>query len=241
MKKLLAAVVAVGVLAAGATAAFADNSAPSTSAPPAAQSARARHPKLAKSAIVASAKAIGISAKDLVKELKGGKSIADVAKAHDVSTAKVVAALVAGGTNEIKTALDNGKITKERAAKLEANLPKRATAFVAKRRHLRKVVVRTERRKALAIASTTIGISSKDLVSEVKSGKTVADVATEHSVNPQKVIDAVVSAGDHQIDTLLAGNRITQDRATTLKTKLVERVTKLVNNTPHPKQAAAQS
>jgi len=93
------------------------------------------------------------------------------------------------------------------------------------------------RRRALRagakVAASTIGIEVKTLVSEVRSGKTVAEVAQSHNVDPQKVIDAVVTAANQKIDQLVADGKLSAERAATLKSKLVERVTKLVNHTPH--------
>jgi transposase-like protein len=238
MKKLIAAGTAVAVLGLGGigvNAAFAaDSPAPST---PKAATAPHRRVKLAKGALAVAAKAIGISSKDLLKALPG-KSVADVAKAHNVDPAKVTAALVAAGTKEIKAAVDAGKLSTERAAKLEANLPKRAETLVNKVRHPRRAVRRYAARSALAIAAKTIGIDQKTLVSEIKSGKTVADVANEHSVNPQAVIDALVNAGKARIQKAVTNGKIQQDRATKLEANLTQRVTKLVNDTPHRKAAA---
>jgi uncharacterized protein (DUF433 family) len=88
-------------------------------------------------------------------------------------------------------------------------------------------------RAGAKVAATTIGIDVKTLVSEVRSGKTVAEVAQSHNVDPQKVIDAVVTAGNTKIDQLVANGKLTAERAATIKSKLSVRVTKLVNETPH--------
>jgi uncharacterized protein YidB (DUF937 family) len=71
------------------------------------------------------ADSIGISASQLLTELQGGKTVAQVAQAHGTDPAKVVSALVAEETKEIDDALAAGKITKDRADKAKAALPQR--------------------------------------------------------------------------------------------------------------------
>src|SRR6478735_1105394 len=97
----------VGVSIAGA--ASTSTSAPAASAkqdaPAATGKAKAKHPRLrrfGRHAIGLSAKTIGIPRADLVKELRAGKTIAAVASAHDVTSQKVVDALVKAGTAKIE-------------------------------------------------------------------------------------------------------------------------------------------
>lgn len=85
------------------------------------------------------------------------------------------------------------------------------------------------RRAGAKVAASTIGIDVKTLVKEVRSGKSVAEVAQAHNVDPQKVIDAVVNAGDKKIDELVTNGKLSAERAATLKSKLPALVTRLVN------------
>lgn len=82
---------------------------------------------------------------------------------------------------------------------------------------------------AIKTAADTIGIQPKDLVTELRSGKSVADVANEHNVDPQKVVDAIVAKIDAKLDEAVTNGKITQERADELKAKAPEKVTKMVN------------
>jgi hypothetical protein len=64
--------------------------------------------------VVSSAKAIGITPKELVGDLKGGQSIADVATAHGVSLDTVKAAITADAKAALDKAVANGKMTQAR-------------------------------------------------------------------------------------------------------------------------------
>jgi hypothetical protein len=78
-------------------------------------------------------------------------------------------------------------------------------------------------------SADTIGIQPKDLVTELKSGKSIAQVAQEHNVDPQKVIDALVAKADARIDQAVQNGKLTQDRANTLKAKVPDAAAKVVN------------
>jgi hypothetical protein len=76
------------------------------------------------------AQTIGITVDQLRTELQGGKTIAEVAKAHDVDPQKVIDAIVAESTKRIDEAVTNGKLTSDQAAKLKANLSDVASHIV---------------------------------------------------------------------------------------------------------------
>jgi ribosomal protein S20 len=88
---------------------------------------------------------------------------------------------------------------------------------------------------AAQVAADTIGISPAELRDAVKGGKTIAQVAEDHGKTGQEVIDAIVAAANTKIDKAVADGKLDAARAAQMKTKLVDRVTKLVNETPHRK------
>lgn len=110
----------------------------------------------------------------------------------------------------------------------DTTAPAPAGAEAGKHHHLRHRLMRA----GAKVAASTIGISTKDLVAEVRSGTSVAQVAQAHDVDPQTVVDAVVTAGDAAIDRLVADGRISAERAAKLKDRLPELVTKVVNRVP---------
>jgi hypothetical protein len=180
------------------------------------------------------ADAIGITRAQLATELKAGKSIAEVATAHDKTAQSVVDALVAAGTKRINAAKDEGKITGEQAQTALEKLPARAEQAVnakAGDRKARKHRARVRRLAggALRTAAGVINIEPKALLAELRSGKTIAEVATAKGKTPQAVIDAIVAAGSERIDTAHDNHKLTDEQAARLLDKLPGRVTKFVN------------
>jgi uncharacterized protein (DUF433 family) len=82
---------------------------------------------------------------------------------------------------------------------------------------------------AVKVAADKIGVQPKDLVAAVRSGQSIADVATAHNVNPSDVVKALVDAANQRIDQAVTNNRLPQDKADALKAKVPQLADKLVN------------
>jgi len=129
----------------------------------------------------AAADALGLSVKDLAKELRGGKTIAQVAQEKGVDVNTVIDAMVA---QAVKNGRDEAKA---RAA---------ITKFVnegrpdGRHRHPR---LRHAAGTELDAAAHALGISRDELVQDLKDGKTIAQVAQDKGVDVDKVIDAMVA------------------------------------------------
>jgi hypothetical protein len=90
-------------------------------------------------------------------------------------------------------------------------------------------------RGAGGVVTNTIGIDRKTLREGLRSGKTIAQIATDHNVSPQTVIDALVAAADKKIDAAVQAGKLDPGRATRIEQRLPARITKLVNNW-HPRR-----
>jgi hypothetical protein len=80
-------------------------------------------------------------------------------------------------------------------------------------------------------AAATIGVSPEELRNQVRSGKTVAQVSTEHGVDPANVVNAIVTALTQQIDQKAAAGTVDAARAGQAKQKLPDLANRFVNNT----------
>jgi hypothetical protein len=151
---------------------------PTTQSAPAATAASARS-----GALAAAADALGISGKDLAKDLKDGKTIADVAKDKGVDVNTVIDAMVAkavaNGHDEAKAKAAITKFVNEGGA------GKGIGQGHPRVRH----AVRTE----LDSAAQALGMQPSALAQELKGGKTIAQVAQEKGVDVNTVIDAMVA------------------------------------------------
>lgn len=80
-------------------------------------------------------------------------------------------------------------------------------------------------------AAATIGVSPEDLRTQIRSGKTVAQVASEHGVDPTTVVNAIVTALTQEIDQKAAAGTIDANRAAQAKQKLPNIANRFVNET----------
>jgi hypothetical protein len=93
------------------------------------------------------------------------------------------------------------------------------------RPHLRRAVAKA----AIKDAAGVIGIEPQELVTALRNGESVADVARAHGVEPQAVIDKLVADATARIDQAVADGKLSADKAAEIKNKLNGRVTSLVN------------
>lgn len=85
-------------------------------------------------------------------------------------------------------------------------------------------------RGATAAVAKSIGITPDELRTELASGKSVAEIATAHGVDPATVVAAIASEADTRIDALVSDGTLTADQATTLKSGLNTLVENFVNS-----------
>jgi hypothetical protein len=81
----------------------------------------------------------------------------------------------------------------------------------------------------VAISAKTIGVSDQSLVTDLRSGTSIADVASEHGVSAQTVVNALVNAADSALGEAVTNHKLTSAQATKIEAALPGRVTTLVN------------
>lgn len=75
----------------------------------------------------AAAKTLGMTTDELHTAMQGGKSLADVAKAKNVSVDSLVSAMVAAAETDLATAVKDGKVTQAQADTIKGTLTQRMT------------------------------------------------------------------------------------------------------------------
>jgi hypothetical protein len=82
-----------------------------------------------------------------------------------------------------------------------------------------------------SIVAKVIGITEAQLDTALASGQTVAQIAKAHNVDPQKVIDALVTDGLNELAAEVKAGTITQAQADAQKAAVTQRATDQVNGT----------
>jgi hypothetical protein len=86
----------------------------------------------------------------------------------------------------------------------------------------------------LDAAAQALGMTTADLMNELRSGKSLADVAQEKNVDVNAVKQAMIDAAKAQVDQAQQAGRLTQDQATQLKQRIDEAAASLDLSQPFP-------
>jgi hypothetical protein len=216
------------VLAGGAVAAFAATT--QSSHHTRAHSAGAH--RGAQALLTQAAQYLGVSEEQLRTELKGGKSLAQIADATPGKSA-----------SGLREALVSAR--KERLARVQARLPQRVSAQIERaggpaavqgplagsagaRAHARGALL--ARAYVGLQAAGYLGVSPEQLGREVKSGKTLAQIANATSGKSASGLEAaLVSARKQRLAAAQAAGRITKAQEEARVGRLRKRVHRLVN------------
>jgi uncharacterized protein (DUF433 family) len=152
-------------------------------------------------ALQIAAATIGVSPADLVQQLRAGKSVADVATAHHVDPQTVINALAGADKTRIAERVNR------------KGLPNARRAL----------------RRGVQLAAKAMGVTPRELRAQLRAGKSIADVASEHGVNLQTVTNALVAAATKQIDAAKSAGRIPASQATKIEANLPNRIDTLVH------------
>ena len=154
-----------------------------------------------------------------------------------IATASVAAVLGIGGVSVAGATSTTGSPSSSTPTTSAAASPAPSTASAAVKGGFVKGLRRRIRRQAGRLAAKTIGITPAELRSELRAGKTIATIATDHGVTPQTVIDALTTAANHKIDAAVTAHKLTAARAARLKLRVDAAIPRIVDDW-HPKAKA---
>lgn len=82
-------------------------------------------------------------------------------------------------------------------------------------------------------AASTLGITSDELRTQLRSGQTLAQLAQAHNTTEQAVIDAALAAAKTQLDSKVTAGTLTQAQADTIYSQLQARGSALLSGRGH--------
>jgi predicted DNA-binding protein YlxM (UPF0122 family) len=177
-----------------------------------------------------------LSADELTTQLKAGKTLADIASAQGVEKQAVIDLIVKQEAARIDQDVKDGKLTADQAAQMKANSTQHATDCVDGKGgfggpggpggghggHGFDFAQNTE-------LQTLLKLSADELGTQLKAGKTLADIATAQGVEKQAVIDLLVKQDAAHIDQDVKDGKLTADQATQMKANSTQHAADLVD------------
>ncbi len=76
----------------------------------------------------------------------------------------------------------------------------------------------------IAIAAETLGLTPQALIAELQAGKTIADVAEEHGVALESLVEAFLAPRAEALQAAVEAGRLTQEQADALLAQMREQV-----------------
>ena len=101
-------------------------------------------------------------------------------------------------------------------------------------RVVRTASIEHRRGEHLDAVAAALGMTSEEVKTELRAGKSLADIATSKGIEVQTVIDAIVANMTAKLAEKVTDGTLTQTQADAMATKITDRVTAMVNGErPH--------
>jgi hypothetical protein len=161
----------------------------------------------------------------------------DVAARLGVSPDKLRDAFKAALDARIDAAVTAGRLTPEQAAKLKARIASAKGVGIGVRRgflHRHKAFTGRigARAKAPGPVASYLGMTRQQLLAELRSGKSLAQIATAKGKTAAGLQAAMLAPVKEALAKAVENDRLTQKRADEILARLTERVAKIVNRVP---------
>lgn len=182
-----------------------------------------------------------LTPKEVLAELRAGKSLDQVAQAHGTGGKAVVDAAQARLQARLNAAVAGGNIPQERADKSLQRFDQQAAKLMGDPTlGARFNQTRAARHpfQALLVKATAdlSGVPVKMVQAELRAGKSLAQVAQEHQHTGQEVIQAARAKLQERLSMAVKSGKITQERADSALARFDKNAQKLVDATNVGKQ-----
>jgi len=194
----------------------------------AASHGRGHHHGGTNSLVTAAATYIGVDRTAIETDLKAGKSLAAIATAHGKTVDGLVAALIAPAKLKLDAAVAAGRLTAVREAILLTNLQTAVTKLVNATPKAHTKHVRVPVRSILQPALAYLGLDFRSLATQLRTGKTLAQIAVAQGKTAVGLVDAIVASVKTKLDARVAAGRLSAADEATFLTQLQTNVTTLV-------------
>ena len=173
---------------------------------------------LGKGLIGAAAEVLGLEPSDIVDQLRGGSTLAEIAAANGSTTDAIVAAAVANLSERLDEAVADERLTREEAdeklADAEERLTERAESdepfeFRGRGHGFGKRGFRL----GPDVLTETLGMTPQELREALGAGQTLAEIAEAQGVSTDDLVAALTSRITEKLDEAVADGKLTQEEA----------------------------
>lgn len=156
----------------------------------------------------------------------------DAAQQLGIEPSKLSAALEKALENRVDVAVAAGRLTKEQGAELKARIEAGDVPLFGGLRHGFGHFGAFGHFGDLDVAADYLGLSETELRTQLRSGKSLAQVAKDRGKSVDGLVDALVADARERVEAAVAAGRLTRAKADQVLADLEQRVTARVNSTP---------
>ncbi|OLN33609.1 hypothetical protein [Desulfosporosinus metallidurans] len=173
---------------------------------------------------------LGMDAKVLGQELKSGKTLAKIAADKGIDIKTLTQKVEAQFNDKIDKAVANGKQTKDKAAAIKAKTSQKVASAINepwtghKGEAGKENVFMNVRQQIPAL----LGMDAIQLKEQLKSGKTLAQIAQDKGIAKDNLVSDVQSIMKANLDQAVKDKKVTADKATQIKSKLPQMIERMV-------------
>lgn len=177
------------------------------------------------------AEALGMDAKVLGEELQSGKTLAKIAADKGIDIKKLTQKVEALFNDKIDKAVADGKLTKDKAAAMKTKTSQKAEKAINEpwTGHKGKAgqgnLFKSLRHQIPALVGMA---NANQLEDQLKSGKTLAQIAESKGIAQKKLIFDVQSVMEANLAQAVKDNKVTADKAAQIKAKLPQMIERMV-------------
>ena len=177
---------------------------------------------------------LGIDRDALEAGRDADQTLVEIAEANGVSEAELVAALQAEKTERLAEAVENGRITQERADEISAGLDEKIDQAINTRPSERpeREGRRGGHRGFRLDALEELGLTGEEIRAGFEAGQTLAETAEANGISEDELVDALVAAAMERADAAVESGRVTQEQVDEHLADIEERITERVNTEP---------
>ena len=164
---------------------------------------------------------LGITTDELWTAWQNGQSLTELAEANGVAKQTLVDALTVAFNSYYDEMVATGQLSAEEANNYRATIAAEVERTISTHNIAYPDPYQT--------SADMLGISIDELFNQLNEGTTIAQLAEQHGIATQTIIDALVAAENQYIDAMLADGQITAEDAASWRENVVESQTNLVN------------
>jgi hypothetical protein len=152
--------------------------------------------------------------------------VADAAKQLGIEPAKLSAALEKALENRVDAAVAAGRLSKDEGDELKTRIESGELPLSFAGGPHRRF---GHPGPKLDVVTTYLGLTDDELRTELRSGKTLAQIATAHGKTAEGLVQALLDAKKKKLDAAVSAGRLTRSEEDSLLAGLKQRITDFVN------------